>query len=149
MRKLVMAAAAVLATVLAAVLVATPAEAAGGGIMIYRAYYNSPGSDTGTNASLNTEYILLKNTASTPKWANGWTLRDKQNHVYKFPATRINPGKYVYVRTGRGTNNAANRYWGQKWYIWNNAGDAAYLRNTAGTLIDSCSWGSSGSWRNC
>jgi hypothetical protein len=148
MRKLVMAAAAVLATVLAAVLVATPAEAAGG-IMIYRAYYNSPGSDTGTNASLNAEYILLKNTASTPKWTNGWTLRDKQNHVYKFPATKINPGKYVYVRTGRGTNNAANRYWGQKWYIWNNAGDAAYLRNTAGTLIDSCSWGSSGSWRNC
>ena len=148
MRKLVMAVTSVLVTVLAAVFVATPAEAAGG-IMIYRAYYNSPGSDTGTNASLNAEYILLKNTASTPKWTNGWTLRDKANHVYKFPATRINPGKYVYVRTGRGTNNAANRYWGQKWYIWNNAGDAAYLRNTAGTLIDSCSWGSSGSWRNC
>jgi len=148
MRKLVMAVASVVVTVLAAVLVATPAEAAGG-IMIYRAYYNSPGSDTGTNASLNAEYVLLKNTASTAKWTNGWTLRDKANHVYKFPGTKINPGKYLYVRTGRGTNNAATRYWNQKWYIWNNTGDAAYLRNTAGTLIDSCSWGSSGSWRNC
>lgn len=148
MRKLVMAAAAVLATVLAGVLVTAPAEAAGG-IMIYRAYYNSPGSDTGTNGSLNAEYILLKNTARVPQWANGWTLRDKANHVYKFPATRINPGKYVYVRTGRGANNASTRYWNQKWYIWNNTGDAAYLRNAAGRLIDSCSWGRTGSWKNC
>jgi hypothetical protein len=148
MRKLIVAVAAVVAAVSAGVVFAAPAQAAGG-VIIYRAYYNSPGSDTGSNASLNAEYILLKNTATTPKWLNGWTLRDKANHVYKFPATMINPGKYVYVRTGRGTNNAGNRYWGLKWYVWNNTGDAAYLRNTAGTLIDSCSWGSTGSWRNC
>ncbi|HEY7591545.1 MAG TPA: lamin tail domain-containing protein [Actinophytocola sp.] len=148
MRKLVMAVASVLVTVLAGVLVATPAEAAGG-IMIYRAYYNSPGSDTGANGSLNAEYILLKNTASVPQWANGWTLRDKANHVYKFPATKINPGKFVYVRTGRGTNNASTRYWNQKWYIWNNDGDTAYLRNAAGRQIDTCSWGRAGSWKNC
>jgi hypothetical protein len=148
MRKLIVAAVTAFAAVLALVAFAAPAQAAGG-IMIYRAYYNSPGSDRGTNASLNAEYILLKNTAATPKWLNGWTLRDKANHVYKFPATRINPGKYLYVRTGRGTNNASTRYWGQKWYIWNNTGDTAYLRNTAGALIDSCSWGNRGSWRNC
>jgi Lamin Tail Domain len=148
MRKLIVAAVTAFAAVLAAVAFAAPAQAAGG-IMIYRAYYNSPGSDTGTNASLNAEYILLKNTATTAKWLNGWTLRDKANHVYKFPATKINPGKYVYVRTGRGTNNASTRYWRQSWYIWNNTGDTAYLRNTAGGLIDSCSWGSRGSWRNC
>jgi lamin tail-like protein len=148
MRNLVLAAAAVLATALAAVLVATPAEAAGG-VMIYRAYYNSPGSDTRANASLNAEYILLKNTASTPKWTNGWTLRDKQNHVYRFPATKINPGKYVYVRTGHGKNNASTRYQNSGNYIWNDTGDAAYLRNTAGKLIDSCSWGRTGNWRNC
>lgn len=148
MRKLVMAAASVLVAVLVGVLVATPAQAAGG-IMIYRAYYNSPGSDRGANSSLNAEYILLKNTASVPQWANGWTLRDRANHVYKFPATKINPGKFVYVRTGRGTNNASTRYWNQKWYIWNNNGDTAYLRNAAGRLIDSCSWPATGSWRNC
>lgn len=148
MRKLIVAVVAVVAAALAGVAFAAPAQAAGG-VMIYRAYYNSPGSDNGSNASLNAEYILIKNTATTPKWLNGWTLRDKQNHVYRFPATRINPGKYVYVRTGRGTNNASTRYWGLRWYVWNNTGDAAYLRNTAGKLIDSCAWGGSGNWRNC
>jgi|ERR1700754_4778170 lamin tail-like protein len=148
MRKLIVAVLTVVATVATGLAFAAPAQAAGG-IIIYRAYYNSPGTDNGTNANLNAEYILLKNTATTPKWLNSWTLRDKQNHVYKFPATRINPGKYVYVRTGRGTNNAANRYWQSKAYIWNNTGDAAYLRNTAGVLIDSCSWGSAGSYKNC
>lgn len=148
MRKFAVAALTVVATALAGVLVAAPAEAAGG-IMIYRAYYNSPGSDTGTNASLNAEYILLKNTASTPKWANNWTLRDKAGWVYKFPATRINPGKYVYVRTGRGTNNASTRYWQRRAYVWNNTGDTAFLRNATGVLIDSCAWGATGNWRNC
>jgi len=149
MRKLIVAVLTVVAAATAGLAFTAPAQAAAGGIIIYRAYYNSPGSDTGSNGSLNAEYILLKNTATTPKWTNGWTLRDKQNHVYKFPATKINPGKYVYVRTGRGTNNAANRYWQSRAYIWNNAGDAAYLRNTAGVLIDSCSWGSTGNYRNC
>ncbi|MFE9691992.1 hypothetical protein [Micromonospora sp. NPDC005806] len=34
-------------------------------------------------------------------------------------------------------------------YIWNNTGDTAYLRNSAGTSIDTCSWGSSGSYTYC
>lgn len=142
----------VLVSVVTAALVgaisAAPAQAAGG-IMIYRAYYNSPGSDTGSNASLNAEYIQLRNTATVAKYATGWTLRDKQGHVYKFPTTRINPGQYLTVRTGKGTNNVSNRYQGRSWYIWNNAGDAAYLRLPNGALIDSCSWGSAGSWKYC
>jgi hypothetical protein len=148
MRKVVMAAVSIVAAALVGVTVATPAQAAGG-ITIYKAYYNSPGSDTGSNASLNAEYIQLKNTATVAKYVSGWTLRDKQGHIYKFPTTRINPGQFMYVHTGKGTNNWNNRYQGKAAYIWNNTGDAAFLRTGAGTLVDSCSWGSSGSWRYC
>jgi hypothetical protein len=148
MRKLVMAAVSVVVAALLGAVVAAPAEAAGG-VIIYRAYYNSPGTDNGSNGNLNAEYILLKNTAKVAMVVTGWTLRDKANHVYKFPTTRINPGKYLYVRTGKGTNNASTRYWNKTWYIWNNTGDTAYLRGPAGGLRDSCTWGRTGSWRNC
>ncbi|HEY0449245.1 lamin tail domain-containing protein [Actinophytocola sp.] len=148
MRRVVNAVMVVVLAALVGAIVVTPAQAAGG-IVIYRAYYNSPGSDTGSNASLNAEYITLKNTASVAKYATGWTMRDKQGHVYKFPTTRINPGQYLYLHTGKGTNNWNNRFWGQAWYIWNNTGDAAYLRTASGTLVDSCSWGSTGSWKYC
>jgi hypothetical protein len=148
MRKVILALVAVVAAALAGVVVTAPASAAGG-VILYRAYYNSPGSDTRSNASLNAEYVQLKNTSTVAKVVTGWTLRDKQNHVYKFPTTRINPGQYLTVRTGRGTNNAANRYWGSGNYIWNNTGDTAYLRTQTGALVDSCAWGSTGSWRYC
>lgn len=148
MRRIVVALITAVAAALLGTVSATTAQAAGG-VMIYRAYYNSPGSDTGSNASLNAEYIQLKNTASVAKYVTGWTLRDKQNHVYKFPTTRINPGQYLTIRTGKGTNNAANRYQNRAAYVWNNTGDTAYLRLANGALVDSCSWGSSGSWRYC
>lgn len=128
--------------------VVTPAQAAGG-IVFYSAYWNSPGSDTGSNTSLNAEYVKLKNTSSTTRYITGWTLRDAQNHVYTFPSTKIAPGRYMTVRTGKGTNTSATRYWGRSWYVWNNTGDTAYLRTKAGTLKDKCSWGRSGSWKYC
>ena len=148
MRRAVVAVIAAVVSMSGSVLVAAPAAAAGG-VMIYRAYYDSPGTDNRSNASLNAEYVMLRNTSTVAKDVTGWTLRDKQNHVYKFPATRIGPGQYMTVRTGKGTGNAANRYWGSGNYVWNNTGDAAYLRTPAGALTDSCSWGSTGSWTAC
>ncbi|GAA4416906.1 lamin tail domain-containing protein [Actinokineospora soli] len=127
---------------------ATAAEAAGG-VVIYRAYYDSPGSDTGTNASLNAEYIILKNTSTTTKTITGWTLRDRAGHIYKFPTTTIGASRLLYIRTGKGTNVAGTRYWNRTWYVWNNTGDTAYLRNTAGTLIHSCGWGSGATYKIC
>lgn len=50
---------------------------------------------------------------------------------------------------GKGSNTSTHRYWGSSWYIWNNSGDAAYLRNSAGAAIDSCAWGSTGSYTSC
>jgi Lamin Tail Domain len=114
-----------------------------------KAYVNSPGSDTGSNTSLNAEYIVVKNSGTTAWTLTGYTIRDKAGHVYKFPTFKLNAGASVYVHTGSGTNTTSHLYWRSSWYIWNNTGDTAYLRNTVGTLKDSCTWGSVSSYVTC
>jgi hypothetical protein len=118
-------------------------------IQIYRVYYNSPGTDDRSNASLNAEYVVLKNTDSVSRSLKSWTLRDKSGHIYTFPTFTLGAQKYVTIHTGRGTNTSAHRYWGSGAYIWNNTGDTAYLRWPGGTLADSCGWGSTGSAKYC
>ncbi|MGK5445696.1 lamin tail domain-containing protein [Micromonospora sp. URMC 105] len=143
--------AAALATIVGGTLaVATPAQAATPAVQITKVYYNSPGTDNRSNSSLNAEYVKLTNRRSTTINLKYWTLRDKSNHVYKFAGDfRLASGASVYIHTGKGTNTSTHRYWGSGAYIWNNTGDTAYLRNSAGTAIDSCSWGSSGSYTYC
>src|SRR5438552_4258159 len=93
--------------VLTAILVGTLAPAAGANahhIQFARIQYDSPGSDTGTNASLNAEYFVVKNYGTTTRNINGYTVRDVAGHVYIFPSTNLNPGKGIRVHTGTGTN---------------------------------------------
>src|SRR4051794_579300 len=135
------AAIAVISTVLLSVLtsLATPAQAALG-IVLSKIYYDSPGSDTGSNSSLNAEYITLKNTRTTNQVITGWTIRDPAGHVYTFPTTTIKAGSTVTLRSGRGTNGITTRYWQQDWYVWNNTGDTAYVRTSSGAAIDTCTY---------
>lgn len=106
--------------------------------------YDSPGTDTGTNLSLNAEYVVIKNTTTTARVITGWTLRDKSGYTFKFPTFTLKAGASVTVHTGKGTASATHQYYGRTWYIWNNTGDAAYLRNAAGTLVHSCAWSALG-----
>ena len=133
----------------ASVVAASPGYAATPAVQITRVYYNSPGTDNRSNTSLNAEYVILKNTRTTAINLRGWTLRDKANHVYTFASFSLGAKKTVVVHTGRGTNTAAHRYWGQGNYVWNNTGDTAYVRTPARTLVDSCSWRSTGSSTTC
>ncbi len=133
----------------ASVVAAGPGFAATPAVQITRVYYNSPGSDNRSNTSLNAEYVILKNTRTSAINLKGWTLRDKANHVYTFTSFSLGATKSVVVHTGRGTNTATHRYWGQGNYVWNNTGDTAYVRTPARTLVDSCTWGSSGSYTSC
>ncbi len=129
---------------------APSAQAATSPIQFGLIYYNSPGKDTRTNASLNAEYVTIKNTSTATRSLTGWTLRDAAHHVYTFGSFRLGGGKSVRVHTGSGTNTSTNRYWGHKAYIWNNTGDKAYLRNASGVQQDYCAWsGSSHSSKNC
>jgi hypothetical protein len=118
---------------------ASPAQAANP-VLIGKIQYDSPGSDTRTAASLNAEYVTIKNVTRVARSLKGWTLRDAQNHVYSFPAFTLGAGRSVIVHTGTGTNNASNLYWRSGNYVWNNAGDTATLKNAAGTTQDTCRW---------
>jgi lamin tail-like protein len=117
-----------------------PASAAPPCVVIYRIYYNSPGTDTGSNYSLNGEWIQLRNRCSTGRSLESWRFRDVAGHTFTFGDFRLGGGQYVKVRTGNGTETATNLYQGRSWYVWNNDKDAAWLRNAAGTLIDTCSY---------
>jgi Lamin Tail Domain len=119
-----------------------PASAATPTLRFHGAQYDSPGRDTGSNASLNAEWISLVNTGSRAVNLKGYKIRDKANHVYTFGSFVIPAkGGRVWLHTGKGTNNSRNRYWGRGGYIWNNTGDTAYLRNPSGRTVDTCQWG--------
>jgi hypothetical protein len=125
------------------VLAATPAEAASA-LQIGRIQYDSPGTDTRSVASLNAEYVAIKNVSASNRSMTGFTVRDAQHHVYTFGTFTLRAGRSVRLRTGKGTNTATDRYWGSANYIWNNSGDKATLKNRAGTTLDSCSWAADG-----
>ena len=129
---------------------AFPAQAASPKILITKVYYNSPGSDTSSNTSLNGEIVRLTSNRDYAINLKGWTIRDKANHVYTFTTNfTLNARARVWIFTGSGTDTARHRYWGSGWHIWNNTGDTAYLRNASGTAVDSCSWGRTGSYKLC
>src|SRR5947207_14198471 len=70
-------------TIAGTMLLAT-ATAATAEIKIGFVYFDSPGSDTGSNASLNAEYVKIKNTGSRAKVLTGWRLHDQSHHRYTF-----------------------------------------------------------------
>lgn len=125
----------------AALLTAGPAQAAGS-VHLYKVYYDSPGSDLGGNASLNAEWVQLKNSTATSVSLKGWTLTDASNHRYTFPAVTLKAGAIVAVHTGKGANNSAHLYQGRAAYVWNNDKDTATLRRSTGGVQSTCSYNS-------
>ena len=122
---------------------ALPAQAASP-IQFGKIQYDSPGKDTTAGASVNGEYVVIKNTGKTSRSLTGWTVRDAAHHVYTFGTFTLGPGKSVVLRTGKGKNTSSTRYWGKGWHVWNNTGDKAYLRTKSGTTADYCAWTSNG-----
>jgi Lamin Tail Domain len=120
-------------------LLALPASAAAE-IQITVIQYNSPGPDTGTNASLNGEFVTLKNTGIRPKNLEGWHLVTSEHHAFRFPQFFLSVGETVHIRTGRGTDGPSNLYWGRKVYEWNNAGDTATLIKHDGVIRQRCAY---------
>ncbi|TMR15482.1 lamin tail domain-containing protein [Nonomuraea turkmeniaca] len=123
-------------------LASTPTQAAIPVVEFVKVYYDSPGSDRGGNTSLNGEYAVIRNTTKKSIQLEKWILRDVTGYKYRFPRFTLKPGKSVTVRTGQGTDSTTTLYWGRKWYVWNNTGDAAGLyRGSDLKKIDTCSWG--------
>jgi hypothetical protein len=132
------------------VALSAPQANAASSIQFRRIQYDSPGSDNRTNASLNAEYVVLKNVTTRNISITNWTVRDAANHVYKFGTFTLGAGKSVTLHTGKGTNSSTHRYWGSGNYVWNNTGDTATLKTPSGTTAYTCKWTSVGSgYKNC
>ncbi|MGA8118113.1 MAG: lamin tail domain-containing protein [Actinocatenispora sp.] len=149
MRLRILATAAAGAAALISVLATSAPANATSTVHFTKIQYNSPGPDNGSPASLNAEYVTIKNTRSTSVSLQNWTVRDRVGHVYTFPAFTLGAWKSVVVHTGKGTNTATNLYWGRTAYVWNNTGDAATLRNSGNTTFDSCRWGNGPGYIYC
>ena len=110
-------------------------------MQISEIYYNSPGPDHGSNASLNAEWVLLHNTSGSPITMTNWILHDGgQKHTFRFGTYTIAPHGYVKIHTGKGSRSQTNRYWNLSWYVWNNTGDTATLKDNHGNVLDRCSY---------
>lgn len=128
-------------------------DGASAAIRMKRIYFNPPGADTGSNRSLNKEYVVIKNTGSKKRSLDGWKLLDKgADHRYRFPDIILAPGDYARVHTGRGDDSGAtgcngdcvtffDLYWDLKHYVWNNDGDVAKLKKPSGVVADRCGYG--------
>ncbi|MEW2517080.1 lamin tail domain-containing protein [Actinacidiphila alni] len=148
--RLTAAATVAVAAATAVVLAPAHASAATGSVHLAKIYYDSPGTDRGSNASLNAEYVQIANTTAKGVSLKGWTLTDASNHRYTFGTYTLGAHKTVTVHTGKGTNTAANRYQNRSWYVWNNDKDTATLRKSTGTKVDVCSYNSTRvDYKNC
>ena len=118
-------------------------------IRISKIQYDPPGTDTGTNSHLNKEFVVITNTGSRAVNLDGWVLKDRSGHRYRFDSFRLRAGKSVTIHTGRGSDDRNDLYWGSKYYIWNNDGDTAILKNPAGNNVDTCRYSGGGTSVNC
>jgi hypothetical protein len=109
-------------------------------IQISEIYYNSPGPDNGSNTSLNGEWVQLYNSSSGAVNMTHWTVNDAAGHVFRFATYSLGAHSYVKIHTGKGSRTQADRYWGLSWYVWNNTGDTATLKDNNGHVIDRCSY---------
>jgi len=139
MRKLALALLPVAAAVLPLV-APVSAQAATPAVMIAVIQYNSPGSDNGSNTSLNAEWVQLRNTTAHPITLTNWTLSDTAGHVYTFGTYRIKAHSTVKIHTGTGNDGQFNLYQDRGAYVWNNDGDTATLRGPAGGRRDRCTY---------
>jgi hypothetical protein len=124
-----------------AALAAPAAHRAPSPVVIREIFYNSPGSDNRSNASLNAEWVKLRNRTAHPVSLSGWTLRDTSRHVYHFAVGySLRAHGTVRVHTGSGRDTQRNLFQDRRAYVWNNDGDTAILRGPAGNVRDRCSY---------
>ena len=100
------------------------------GVYITDIVYDPPGDD------LAGEYVTIKNTNSSSKNLQNWTLRDDSGNIYTFPSYSLGSGSTVKVWSKAGSNSGNNLYWGSTQPIWNNGGDCAYLRDSDHDISD-------------
>lgn len=140
-------AAAMLAATGLALTVGAPAEAATPAVRLTTWVADQPGPDRASNSYRNKEYIQIKNVGRTSVNIGGWRVHDRGSkgkaYTWQYVVPRgtvIKPGATITLRSGTGRNTGATLYWQKSTYIWNNTGDDAVLRTSAGTLVQKCTY---------
>ncbi|MCP4537482.1 MAG: DUF11 domain-containing protein [Chloroflexi bacterium] len=90
----------------------------------------------GTSDQGSDEYVEIRNDDVQPIQLDGWTLRDASGRVFAFPNQSMNPGQACRVYTNENHPEWCGLSYGSESDVWNYANDCAYLRDSAGALID-------------
>jgi micrococcal nuclease len=102
-------------------------------VRIQTIVYDAPGPD---HQNPNGEWVELVVDGSHTVDLGGFTMKDGANHIYVFPAVKLNPDQSLRLYSGPGVDNES-LYWGLvDDAVWNNGGDTAYLRDPQGRLVD-------------
>lgn len=90
-----------------------------------------------TSNDPNDETVVIINGSATTLDMTGWTLRDTRGHLYTFGTFMLPLDGQVTLYSGKGTDSATQRYWGQSTGVLDNTGpETLSLRDATGTLID-------------
>ncbi|MEV7452305.1 lamin tail domain-containing protein [Streptomyces nigra] len=127
-----------------AALTAAPAQAAeySSALKIRGIQYDAPGRDSNACATGNTddEYLTIKNYSSgSTVNLKGYVVKDKAGNRFTFTANHyLQPGDYVKLRGGRGTDSDARNvvYRDNCNFMWNNDKDTIYLKKPSGAGAD-------------
>lgn len=99
-------------------------------VIISYILYNPDAEKAGSS-----EYIELKNTGDVDKDITGWVVSDSDGNSFTFPSYILSPGSTVRITTGAGrfVFNSTNP-------VWDRIGEAGYLKDASGKLVDAYSY---------
>ena len=126
--------------------VAAPAFAA---IKIAKIQYDSPGSDTGSNSSLDAEYVVIENTGNSRVNIDRWVLKDRAGHRYTFDSFRLRGGARLRCTRARGTTTGTTSTRTPAPTSGTTTGDTATLTDDNGHRRDRCRYSGGGTSVNC
>jgi hypothetical protein len=102
--------------------------------------YDAPGRDSNSCSTGNTdeEYLTVKNySSSTTVNLKGYVVKDATGNRFTFTANHyLQPGDYIKLRGGHGTDSDNVVYRDNCNFLWNNDQDTIYLYKPSGARAD-------------
>jgi endonuclease YncB( thermonuclease family) len=79
--------------------------------------------------------VVLKNECDFDCNLEGWTIKDEGRKKFYFDDFLLKEKSEVLIKVGEGADNRTNLYWRGKDYVWTDAGDTLFLRDSEGELV--------------
>jgi hypothetical protein len=99
---------------------------------------DAPGDDA---RNLNGEFIVLRNTGTTPLQLRGWTVRSASTRTtFALPRYRLPAGAKVKIHSGRGRTSRGHVYLGSRQEVWHNRRDTGVVLHPTGAVAARISW---------